>query len=250
MVRVFGILALSILSCCVAFAKEGIDAEELPSVAEVFASFVEANGGHTNIQSITSIIVSGRIELADGQEQEFKLYRKRPDLMRLRLELSEFSVDTIFDGESAYRRIVGDAGKGEYIALDEGETESIKQDSTIEGPFYILVRDYGALSLVGVDEVRDEECYRFDVAEEHPSAVRSVWVSVEDSREVKLLRRSMGADDQPVEQAVFFSDFRKVHGLSVAQSIEYWTDGKKTQHLSIEEVRANAGIFDKFFSVE
>jgi outer membrane lipoprotein-sorting protein len=230
--------------------EAGVESEYLPSFDEVVRSFTEANGGYANIEGIKSIIANGETRLVDGEVRTFKLYRKRPNLMRLRIDLDDFSVDTIFDGEFAYRRFIGKQGRGEFTRIDGAEAKLMRSDSPINGPFLSLSRKRDALELVGFERVKGVKCYRFNVSEGLSHPVRSIWISANDLYELKHLRLLPQEDGQFVEQEVYFSDFEKVHGLSIAMAVEYWVEGKKTHESSIEEVRVNAGVFDSFFKVQ
>ena len=65
-------------------------------------AYIEANGGLANIQALSSLILDGVMTNAEGEAYEFKLYKKRPDLMRMQIDLPQGSQLTVFDGRRGF----------------------------------------------------------------------------------------------------------------------------------------------------
>ncbi len=237
------ILSISALSLAAVFGQtsEVVEKEELPTLEAIYRSYLEANGGLVNINAVNSIIVNGRIE-KEGSVRPFKLYRKRPDLMRMSVEYENYAVDTRYDGEEIRQELVGINGKTRQMEMEPGAAERVKRENTMEGPFFHLGRDLRSLSLEGEESIRGVNCYRIAVNERAGSPIRKVWLSQENYQEVKILEE-VGS----YLQSAYYSDFERVDGLLVATTVEYRVDQELSHRIYVDSVKTNPGVFDAYF---
>ena len=111
-------------------------AEQLPTAAELHRRFIENNGGRTNIQELKSLVIDARIIEAEGQTVEFKFYRKRPEMMRMRYYLPQYTLETLYDGRNGWRLMTSlNSGETLQEELSEAQLEVLRASSSIEGPF-------------------------------------------------------------------------------------------------------------------
>ncbi len=239
-IALFGLLGLL---CLRNAAAEG----DLPSVLDLQRSYVEANGGLANIQDLSSIIASGVILDTEGNEQAFKLYRKRPDMMRIQVDLPGGSQQTIFDGSQAFKIFSKIGGETEIVDLDSSETEQLRVDSTMDGPFYHLRGRPEWLEVLAAVEVDGQAAYEITIHEDANSPYDKLWIGKEHFQEVKLSRQTESGTGGLETEQIYFSDFEQIRGVWLAKTIRYEREGTVTQTVQIERVRANVGVFDSVF---
>jgi len=242
--RIFRLIGLYLVLCL----QNLMAADDLPSVLDLQRSYVEANGGLSNIQELSSLIASGQIEDLEGGSHEFKLFRKRPDKMRIQVTLPGAKQMTIFDGEQAFRVVSVRGAPDQIVEISASETSQISADSAMDGPFFQLRGRPEWLEVVAVVDVDGEPAYEIVVSESANSPYERLWVSQEHHQEVKLSRRIELEDGQTSLQEIYFSDFEKIRGIWLAKQIRYENDGQIVQVVAIERVRSNVGIFDSYFA--
>jgi hypothetical protein len=223
-------------------------AGELPPIMDLQRSYIAANGGLANIQELSSLIADGEITDADGNRHSFKLYRKRPDLMRMQVDLPGRMQVTTFDGSNGYKLISREGAPDEVVDLNEEETLALEMSSSMDGPLFQLRSRPERLEVVAEVEVDGESAYEITISDSADSMYDRVWISQEHYQEVKLTRPLDAGEGGVALEEIYFSDFEKVRGMWVAKLIRYERGGEHIQTVRIDRLRANVGIFDSFFS--
>jgi outer membrane lipoprotein-sorting protein len=220
----------------------------LPSVADLMQAYVDENGGHVNIQSMTSLIASGTVIVAQDVRYDFKLYRKRPNLMRIQVDLLSKMMTTISDGSRVFRQISRGDQTLELRELVGEEAAFVRSDSRMDGPFYYLRSRPEFLEVVAEVEVNGTPAYEVAVHENADSVYDRIWISQENYQELKLSRKIEVEGQGTVLEETYYSDFDRVRGVWIAKTIHYYRDGAFFQSVLIDSAKANVGIFDTYFS--
>ncbi len=240
------------ISSGVLFAEETnakIPEENLPGTMELYRNYIDANGGRSNLTSLTSLRMKGRITLADGGEMDFTLYRKRPQKMRVKIESEGYQIETAFDGKQGWREVLDHSGASKITEVTGQELENLKSEASIDGPFFESEGREDWMVPVAEEEVRGRPAIRLLVRPEAGLCYDEIWLDAESYQEIKLLRHLPASGDADVGevQEIYFSGFEKVAGVWFAKDAEYFISGESTKHVHLDEVRANVGIFDSFF---
>lgn len=234
------------------FAEEKITplpATNLPSALELYQNYIDANGGRINMASLSTLLVKGSLIQSDGESVDFKLYRKRPQMMRMKYEFDRYQVEQISDGIEAWQVVSPNVGESSIFDITGEALESLLRDNKMEGPFFHAGMRDDWIVPVAEEEVRGQMAIRIEVSPEANIGYDVLWLSSENFQEVKLQRslsREASNEAEKVEE-IYFTEFDKVAGIWLANEIEYFTDGELTQRVLINEVRANVGIFDSYF---
>ena len=223
--------------------------ESLPTVYDLYREFIAQNGGQNNLESLNSVIIRGSIN-EDGQKVNFRLYRKRPNKMRITVELENLKISTIFDGGQAWREVTSDS----VIALTELKGErlaSIKKDSIFDSPFYTAFTKRKFISVVGVEDVNGKEAIRLDFDPEGDFGYKSLWLSLDHYQEVKMLRAHPASRTSlKNDEAIYYQGYKRLNGIYWANLMQHFVDGELTKEIHIEDVVPNAGVFDYYFEVD
>lgn len=231
-------------------AQRALSADELPSIMDLQRAYVEANGGVANIQALSSLIASGGILDAEGNEYEFKLYRKRPDMMRIQVDRPGGTLETVFDGRRAFSILSSPGGDDEVSDLDLAERDRLRTDSSMDGLFFQLRSRPEWLEVVAEVEVDGRPAYKIKIKKDADSSYDQIWLGKEHYQEVKLSRTIQVADEGGMKDGVeeiYFSEFEQIRGVWLARTVRYERDGRLTQTVRIERIRANVGVFDSIF---
>lgn len=213
--------------------------------AEQVARRNEAARGGDAWQDVSTLRLTGRMDVGQGMLVPYVLEQKRPDKMRL-----EF----VFDGQTAIQATTGDRGwkvapfRGQAAPTPMTEDE-LREVADFASPGGILVdrKSRGAtVRLVGQDTVRGRPADELRVT--FPGgAERTVWVDAQTGLEAKVeSTRVVAKRERKVE--TLFDEWQATDGLLVARKQETRTEGDPQSHvLTVESVTVNPPIDDARF---
>ena len=234
------------------FSMSSLKAEEpLPSLYELYRGFIINNGGEKNMLELNSIIVSGQI-IQDDQKVKFRLYRKRPNKMRLTVSFDNFEISTIFNGEIGWQEVTS---RSELVALTKIEGDELallKTDSMFDSPFYAAFNKRKLITVAAIEEVNGEEAVSLDFDPAGKFGFDSIWLSLENYQEVKMLRglpNDSGKSELSKEE-IYYDRFSLIKGVYWARIMQHFVEGAMTKEVIIEDVKPNAGVFDAYFEVD
>ncbi|MEM8867411.1 MAG: hypothetical protein AAGC73_04005 [Verrucomicrobiota bacterium] len=219
---------------------------DLPTITELVQSYVEFNGGRSNMAQIQSLIVSGEMHLSEGEVRRFKLIKKRPLFLRLQIEYDQGTVTTYFDGENVWRKYENSTGEHSVEDLTEQQLAAYIAESPIEGPFYQLSRDLNSIESIEEDEVNGMPAYKVTVAANIEFSHDTIWLSQEHFQEIKLKRHFM-QDGEAVVEETYMLEHEKADGVYYAIRTVVYRDGVVHSSLTVDRVRTNVGVFDRMF---
>jgi outer membrane lipoprotein-sorting protein len=249
MFRTLRIVTVFLGSLLAGFGFQDLVAQEkaLPTVTELQMAYLVENGGRANIEAFHSLMASGYITNAEGDQIEFKLYKKRPNLMRMQTDFGSVTVDTVFDGKRGFNEITAQNAEKTLIDLSPEENAQLSVDSLIDGLFYQMRTRPEWLEVVAEADVNGRPAYVIDIAPEANLQIERLWLDQEHFQETKLRRRVISETGETRIEDVYFSDFKRVRGVWTANTMRYYSGDTLLQTVRIERMRANVGIFDSLF---
>lgn len=224
--------------------------EELPSAVDLYNSYLEQNGGRSNLIGLNTLVASGTIKSVEGDSYLFKITRKRPDKYRLKVEfVDSTTVETISNGTQAWTVVTRANGDAKTVELLGDDLSAVLAEGNMDGAFLQLAGQSHLIHPVGFEEVRGHPAIRVEVDPAADIPYHTIWLSAEHFQEVKLAMSAVpkgGAE--PVETELYLSAFEKLIGIYHATSLDYVVDGAPTKTIQIDRIRSNVGIFDRYFS--
>jgi hypothetical protein len=239
-----GLTALYYLSPLYYFSPEQKKARV---VDELIARNLSARGGVEAWQAVSSLRLSGQLDVGHGMQVPYVLEQKRPGKMRL-----EF----VFDGVTAVQSSDGKTGwklepfRGRMAPVPMTEAE-LRETVDSADP-YGLLYDYGArghdVELLGREPVAGRDAFKLKVTLPQ-GAVRWMYLDVESALEVKLeTMRTISGRERLVK--TFYSDWRETDGLLIPRRQETLTVGDEEAHfLTVERVIVNPPLEDARFAM-
>ena len=217
------------------------------TVDELVARNVAARGGAEAWRGVSSLRLTGQMDVGQGMLVPYVLEQKRPSKMRL-----EF----VFDGETAVQCSDGKTGwklvpfRGR--TTPEPMTEEELRETAGSGDLYGLLFDYAprghAVELLGRESVQGRDAFKLKVTLPG-GAVRWVYLDAESGLEVKIeALRTLAGRERRVES--FYHDWQVAEGLLIPRRQETRTEGENELHLlTVETVRVNPPLDDSRFAM-
>lgn len=246
--RLFG-AAIAVVFCCsnlISQAEESAE-EDLPTIAELQQAYAQANGGLSNIMGVTSIVAIGELTNADQEPVEFKLYIKRPGLMRLQIRQDGWDYIKVFNGKEAHELRQADDGALEALPIAGEQLEQLRHEAKIDGPFFEMRLQPQLMKVVGEAEVNGELAYEILVDEAADIMYRRIWLHQEHFYEMKLSRQIVDESGVASEVGIFLSDFERVGGIWSSKHLQFFKNEDILQEIVLDKIRANVGLFDSYF---
>jgi len=221
--------------------------ENVRAVDALIARNIEARGGADAWQAVTSLRLTGQMDLGQGMHVPYVLEQKRPGKMCL-----EF----VFDGETAVQCADGNSGwklapfRGRTTPepMTEVELRETADSADLYGLLYNHAARGHAVELLGREPVDGRDAIKLKVTLPR-GGVRWLYLDAETALEVRLeaLRKVAGREYRVITS---FSDWQETDGLLIAHRQETLTEGDKDAHfLTVESVSVNPPLDDSRFAM-
>ncbi len=234
-------LVIAVLACCLPAVASG------QTVDELVARNIAARGGVEAWRSVSSLRLSGRMDVGQGMLVPYVLEQKRPGKMCL-----EF----VFDGETAVQCADGETGwklepfRGRRTPqrLTQDELREVADLADLYGPLFDHEARGHAVEFLGREPVEGRDTFKLMVTLPR-GAVRWIYLDADSGLEVKLdSLRTLAGRERRVE--TYYRDWQATEGLLIPRRQETRTEGVDGSHLlTVENVGVNPPLEDKRFAM-
>lgn len=215
------------------------------SVDQLVAKNVTARGGAQAWRSVTSLRLTGKMDVGQGVRAPYVLEQKRPGKMRLEFE---------FDGATSVQ--CSDGKKGWKVVPFRGRTtpepltdQEVRETAASADPYGLLF-DYASrgykITLQGREKVEGRDTFKLKVVLPG-GAVRWVFLDAESGLEVRVdAVQTVAGRARRLE--TYYGDWRAQGGLLFPRRYEMRTEGSPEPHqLTVETVQVNPVLDDGRF---
>lgn len=214
-------------------------------VDALIARNVAARGGADAWRNVSSLQLSGQMDLGQGMHVPYVTVQERPGKMCL-----EF----LFDGETAIQCVDGKAGwkllpflgRRAPESMTEEELSQMAGTAAIDGLLFDSDQRGHKIKLLGKEEFDGRVVQKLEVT--LPGGeLRWVYIDDESALEVKLqATRMVSGKERRVE--TIYDQWRETDGLLIARRQETRTEGMpESQFLSVDAVRIDPQLEDSYF---
>jgi hypothetical protein len=215
------------------------------AVDDLVARNVEARGGADAWQAVSSLRMTGQMDLGQGMHVPYTLDRKRPGQMCLEFE---------FDEQLATQCVAGDGGwrllpyRGRFVPeiMNASEVKDMADTASIDGLLFNAERRGHQVQLLGHEPIEGRDTIKLEVT--FPSGgKRWVYLDAETALEVRVdATRILQGKERLVE--TYYYDWRETDGLVIPRRQITRTEGMDGSHfLTVETVSVNPPIGDERF---
>ncbi len=208
---------------------------------------VAARGGAKAWRAVSSLKLTGKMDVGKGMQVPYVLEQKRPGKMRLEYIFDGATVVQCSDGKTGWK-LAPFQGRTTAEPLTREELREAAGSADLYGLLFDYVRRGIAISLVGREPVEGRDAFKLQVTLPG-GAVRWVYLDAESALEVKVdALRTLAKRQRRVE--TFYRDWQAADGLLIPRRYETRTEGAKEPNiLTVETVRVNPPIHDSRFAM-
>jgi hypothetical protein len=238
------VLAVALVLCLPA---SGLAQTQTQTVDRLVARNVAARGGAEAWRAVSSLRLTGQMDVGRGMLVPYVLEQKRPRKMRLEYVFDGATVVQASDGRTGWK-IAPFRGQKTPEPLTKEELREAAASADPYGLLFDYVRRGHAVELLGREPVQGREAFKLKVTLPG-GAVRWVYLDAESGLEVKVdAMRTVAGRAQRVE--TFYQDWKAAEGLLVPRRYETRTEGAKEPHLlTVETVLVNPPLDNARFAM-
>jgi len=210
---------------------------------QILKKMIEVQGGQKFFESIKDITMTGSIELpTQGISGTITVYKKEPDKRRLDFEVMGMVITRAYDGQIGW-----------HINPQTGSTEDMDEELLAQTkrqalPIVAIIypEKYGiSYTYQGKESIEGKDYFMLE--ETYPDGFKAtLYIDTGTyliyKQKVKVMQ--MGAE---IEVEEYSSDYKKLNGMMIAQSVVSYMDGEEAQRITINEVKINTGLDDALF---
>jgi len=199
-------------------------------------------GGSENWDKISSLKVSGRLRLKDG-EFALSAYQKKPDLIKMTIRGNQGDLVLGYDGKDAWQDLPGRDRKPEPMPADEARRfiHSAHFGNHLLYPFA------SGKTIEYVDTVPAEGniCHQIRVTLDTEYQV-DYFIDIRTYLEIKVVNTDMQNGEK---NGVIYKDYIREYGMPIAKQVDSYEGGEWASTLTLDEVKVNAGVIPWMFEM-
>jgi len=204
--------------------------------------------GQEKLLQIKSMEATGKMTIAMmGAEGGFKLYQKRPNKMRVEVEIMGGTVVQVYDGTTVWS-INPMAGSSMAMKMTGSEADALIESADMDGQLWEYEKKGHKLELVGKENLDGSEAYVLKLTKKNGN-IDHYYINAEDFLIVKTKSKSM-VNGMEMEVETLISDYREIDGYLGAYAIEQRFDGQVYSTIQMDVVKYDVAIDDAIFAID
>lgn len=202
--------------------------------------------GQEKLLKVNTMEASGKMTISMmGSEGGIKILNKKPNKMRVEVEVMGSKVVQAYDGITAWT-INPMAGSSEAMEMTGPEAEGFIETSDMDGQLWNYKEKGHVLELLGTEEHGASKVFVLKLTKKN-GKIDHYYIDAEAYVIVKLKTKVM-ANGMELDMETVMSDYREVNGYLGAFKIEQSFGGQAYSTIQLEELKYNAPIDDAIFA--
>lgn len=243
---------VSFLACTI-FSWQGL----AQNVEELVNGHLEAGGGSAKLKALKSIKLSGKISMpmmmqnasagGSAAEAPVTVEIKKPNLVRMEIDVQGKPLVQAFDGETAWSLRPG-SKEPENLSDDEGGMGEmadvfLREMSDLEGPLVDSKSKWSKIELLGKEDVEGVESYKLKLSPKD-GFVRYLFL---DTKSLHMTKVTRPGSEFLME--TYYKDYKPVNSVMIPYAIESKVDGNTFSKLTLEKAELDVTLSDASFEM-
>jgi outer membrane lipoprotein-sorting protein len=227
------------------------------NIDELISGHLEACGGLTKLKALKSVKMSGKLLMpmmmqnvsteGSAAEAPVTVQIKKPNLVRMEIDLQGKPLVQAFDGETAWSLRPG-SKEPDNLSEDEGGMGEmadlfLREIADLEGPLVDSKDKWNKVELLGKEDVDGTESYKLKLSPKD-GFVRYLFLDTKTLRTTKVTRPG-----SEFLMETYYKDHKPVNGLMVPYVIESKVDGNTFSKLMLEKAEPDVSLDDALFKM-
>jgi hypothetical protein len=217
------------------------------TVDELVARNVAARGGAQAWRAVSTLRLTGQMDIGRGMKVPYVLEQKLPGKMRFEFVFKGETAIQCTDGKDGWK-VTPFRGRKAPEAMTRDELREAAGPADLYGPLFDYASRGHAVELLGREKIEGRDAFKLKVTLPG-GAVRWVYLDAETALEVKVdAMRKQGRRERRVE--TFYRDWKAADGLLIPRLYESRIEGSRQSHvLTVESVRVNPELPETRFTM-
>lgn len=200
--------------------------------------------GQKKLKKVKSIQSTGRA-MVSGMDAGLTMIQKRPDKLRMSIEIQGSEVLQVYDGETAWS-VNPFMGSAAAVEMTGPEADGIIETSDMDGQLWNYKEKGHQLVLDGTEEVEGTEAYVLKLTKKNGNI--DYYYLDKDSYLIVKLKTKTIVNGSEMEVEALMSNYQDVDGYLVPFTLEQKIAGQAIFSMMLEEVKLDVEIDDAIFS--
>ena len=217
------------------------------AVNNLIARNIEARGGAAAWRAVSTLRMTGQMDLGQGMYVPYTLEQKRPDQMCLEFEFEEQIATQCVAGGSGWK-VLPYLGRDFPELMTPDELKSMSDAASIDGLLFDSEQRGHMVEILGHESLDGRDTIKVEVTLP-AGGKRWIYLDGETALEVRMdSLRTLRGQERLVQ--TFYDDWRATDGLLIPRRQVTQTDGiGGTNFFTVENVTVNPPIDDKRFRI-
>lgn len=200
--------------------------------------------GQENLLDVTSIMAIGKA-VQMGMEFPFTMINKRPDKLKVIVEVQGSKIIQAVDGETVWA-INPMSGSVEPVDLTSPEADGLIETADLDGQLWKYKEKGHQLELEGTEEIEGTESYVLKLTKKNGN-IDYYYLDMESYLILKIKSKTI-MNGSEVETEGLLSNYQEVGGSVMPYTTEQRMGGQTVMTIVMEEVKLNVELDDAIFS--
>ena len=213
---------------------------DLPSADDVIAKYIQAVGGATAIQSVSSRIESGTVTFDGGPGFSIQILSQSPSRQAMIIHLTPGDSSTVFDGQKGWFQ----SAAGSVREMSGADAEGAKLDADLRFPIN-LKKTFQKLTVIGTDKVDGREAVLVFAANSSGPPLELYF-----DRQTNLLLRQLRFSSSPLglnPTQIDYGEYKAFDGVQVPIHLVI-TRPNRTMDIHFLQVTQNVPVDEAKFA--
>ena len=220
-----------------------ISAGKAQDLQEILDNYFETIG-QENLLKIKSMHATGKA-MQMGMEFPFQLINKRPDKMKMIIDVQGSQIVQAYDGETAWA-VNPLSGSAEPVDLSGPEADGMMESADMDGQLWNWEEKGHQLELEGTEEIEGSEMYVLKLTKKNGNI--DYYYLDPDSYLVVMVKSIVISQGSEIETESLISNYQDVNGYIMPFTQEQRMGGQTIITIMIEEVNVDEAFEDSIFS--
>ena len=200
--------------------------------------------GQKNLLKVKTIQASGKASMM-GMETPFKMINKRPDMIKIIIEIQGSEIVQAYDGKTVW--IINPmSGSAEPVDLTGPEADGLIESGDVDGQLWNYKEKGHQLEFDGTEDVDGTETFVLKLTKKNGN-IDYYYLEQESYLIIKIKSKTI-MNGSEVEAEALLSNYQDVEGYIMPFTTEQRVGGQTAMTIMMEEVKVNVAMDDAMFT--